>query len=57
MYVEACRRREVGLWCDRDMVIDRAMDHGFAFDRRQGSRDIAHIEGRIGRLTPKLYRS
>ena len=55
MYVEACRRREVGLWCERDMVIDRAIDQGLAFDRR-GDAEIAAIEGRIGRLTPKLYR-
>jgi hypothetical protein len=57
LYVEACRRREVGLWCERDMVIDRAIDMGIAFDIRQGNAEIAAIEGRIGRLTPKIYRS
>jgi hypothetical protein len=57
MYVEACRRRAVGLWCERDLVIDRAIDQGPAFDRRQGSAEIAAIEGRMGRLTPKLYRA
>jgi hypothetical protein len=57
MYVEACRRREIGLWVERDMVIDRAIDMGIAFDRRRGDAEIAAIEGRIGRLTPKLYRS
>ena len=56
-YVEACRRREVGLWVGRDIVIDRAIDQGIAFDRRRADADIAAIEGRIGRLTPKLYRS
>ena len=55
-YIEACRRREAGLWCARDMVIDRAIDQGIAFDRRGADADIAAIEGRIGRLTPKLYR-
>ena len=57
LYVEACRRREVGLWCQRDMVIDRAMDQGIAFDRKRADAEIAAIEGQIGRLTPKLYRS
>jgi hypothetical protein len=38
-------------------VIDRAIDQGPAFDRRQGSAEIAAIEGRMGRLTPKLYRA
>jgi hypothetical protein len=57
MYVEASRRREVGLWVERDMVIDRAIDMGIAFDIRQGNAEIAAIEGRIGRLTPKIYRS
>jgi terminase small subunit-like protein len=55
-YIEACRLREVGLWIERDMVIDRAMDMGLAFDPRQGNAEIAAIEGRIGRLTPKIYR-
>ena len=55
-YVEACRRREVGLEGERDMVIDRAIDLGLAFDRPGANADIAAIEGRIGRLTPKLYR-
>lgn len=57
MYVEACRRREVGLWFERDMVIDRAIDQGIAFDIKRGDAEIAAIEGRIGRLTPKIYRS
>jgi hypothetical protein len=57
MYVEACRRREAGLWFERDMVVDRAIDLGLAFDIAQGNAEIAAIEGRIGRLTPKLYRS
>jgi hypothetical protein len=57
MYVEACRRREVGLWFERDMVIDRARDMGLAFDLPRGKAEVAAIEGRIGRLTPKVYRS
>jgi hypothetical protein len=56
-YVEACRSREVGLRFERDLVIDRAIDDGLAFDRVRANADIAAIEGRIGRLTPKLHRS
>jgi hypothetical protein len=55
-YIEACRRREVGLWCKRDMVIDRSIDQGIAFHIPSGNAEIAWIEGRIGRLTPKIYR-
>jgi hypothetical protein len=57
MYVEACERQEIGLWIERERVIDRAIDQGVAFDRRRADADIRAIEGRIGRLTPKLYRS
>src|SRR5579859_1766542 len=55
-YIEACRRREVGLWCERDMVIDRSIDLGIAFNIAEANAEIAAIEGRIGRLTPKIYR-
>jgi hypothetical protein len=57
MYVEACRRREVGWWLRRDRVIDEVIDAGLAADLRGSSRRIAAIEGRIGRLTPKIHRS
>jgi hypothetical protein len=57
LYVEACRRREVGLWFERDMVIDRGIDMGFLIDLPRAKAEVAAIEGRIGRLTPKLYRS
>lgn len=56
-YVEACRRREVGLWLARDAVIDRSIDRPLTFDRKGGDAEIAAIEGRIGRLTPKIHRS
>jgi hypothetical protein len=38
-------------------VIDEVIDAGLAADLRGSSRRIAAIEGRIGRLTPKIYRS
>jgi len=57
MYVEACRRRELGFVFRMDMVVDRAIDQGIAFDLRAGKAEVAALEGRMGRLTPKLYRS
>jgi hypothetical protein len=53
MYVEACRRREVTWWLERDRAIDETSPFGLAI----GTRRVAAIEARIGRLTPKVYRS
>jgi len=56
-YVEACRRREYELACDIDEVIDLAVGLGPAADIPGVNAEIARFEGRIGRLTPKIYRT
>lgn len=53
MYVEACRQRAVGFEIDRDMVIEKALS-GVPLPIL--NRELAAIEGRAGRLTPKLHR-
>jgi len=53
MYVEACRRRAVGFEIDRDEVIEKAL---LGVPLPMLNRELAAIEGRAGRLTPKLYR-
>jgi hypothetical protein len=40
-----------------DPGLSRAIDQGIAFDLRRGKAEVAAIEGRIGRLTPKIHRS
>ena len=53
MYVEACRQRAVVFEIDRDMVIERAL---LGVPLAVLNRELAAIEGRAGRLTPKLHR-
>jgi hypothetical protein len=53
MYVEACRRRAVGFEIERDMVIEKAL---LGVPLPALNRELAAIEGRAGRLTPKLHR-
>jgi hypothetical protein len=53
MYVEACRRRTIGFELRIDMLIDEAAP---GVDLRMLDRRIAALKGRIGRLTPKVYR-
>ena len=53
MYVEACGERDMGLEIEIDMLIDQAL---VGADLRDLDREIAAVEGRRGRLTPKLYR-
>ena len=53
MYVEACRQRAVGFEIDVERIVDLAMTGARLSDL---NRAIAEVEGRAGRLTPKLYR-
>jgi hypothetical protein len=52
MYVEACRRRMMGL----ELQIDHTIDAAVGGDLARANAEIAYLEGRIGRLTPKIYR-
>ena len=52
-YAEACRRRAVRLELARYEVIDRAEPGGFG----AAGAELRRLEGRIGRLTPKVYRT
>ena len=54
MYVEACRRRAVGLEIAVDRIVEAAP---LGADLRALDRRIAALEGRVGRLTPKVYRA
>lgn len=52
MYERARATQRRMLLVDIDLVVDRAGAGGFA----AANREIARLEGRIGRLTPKIYR-
>ena len=53
LYAEACRRRDVGLSCQRDMVIERVAATGFA----AADAALRALDARRGRVRPKLYRT
>ena len=52
-YIEACRRRDAGLEFQRDMVIDNVALTGVPAANER----LRAIDGRRGRLRPKLYRT
>ena len=52
-YAEACRRRAVGFRVERDLVIENVMATGIP----AANRALRQLDGRIGRLTPKTYRT
>lgn len=54
MYERARARQQRRLQIDIDMVVDRVE---FAWDLPAAKREVAWLEGRIGRLTPKMYRT
>ncbi|MBP6546476.1 MAG: hypothetical protein KA220_07150 [Phenylobacterium sp.] len=54
MYERARVRHRRMLQVDIDMVVDRVES---AFDLPAAKREVAWLEGRIGRLTPKMYRT
>lgn len=56
MYVEACRRRELGYTFQVHMIADRAIDMGFLADLPSLDREIRAVRGRAGRVRPRLYR-
>lgn len=53
MYERARARQRLNLQLDIDQAVDRANP----LDLRSAKREVAWLEGRIGRLTPKLYRT
>ena len=54
MYERARARQRRMLQIDIDMVVDRVES---AYDLPAAKREVAYLEGRIGRLTPKMYRT
>ncbi|WP_422576923.1 hypothetical protein [Phenylobacterium sp.] len=54
MYERARARQRLNLQIDIDMVVDRVES---AADLPAAKREVAWLEGRIGRLTPKMYRT
>ena len=52
-YAEACRRREVRMACERDLVIERVSETGIP----AANAALRAIDGRRGRLRPKTYRT
>ena len=53
MYERARARQRLMLQIDIDVVVDRVQS---AYDLPAAKREVARLEGRIGRLTPKMYR-
>lgn len=53
MYERARAAQRLNLQLDIDQAVDRANP----LDLRSAKREVAWLEGRIGRLTPKLYRT
>ena len=51
-YIAACERREDGL----DVAIEATMEGSTPGTLAAARRRVAYLEGRIGRLTPKIYR-
>lgn len=57
MYAQAAEVRRLGLEFEIDRVLDRLEDGPATPEGlRSAKRAVARLEGRIGRLTPKLYR-
>lgn len=54
MYERARARQRRMLQIDIDFVVDRVES---AYDLPAAKREVAYLEGRIGRLTPKMYRT
>ena len=53
MYERARARQRLMLQIDIDVVVDRVQS---AYDLPAAKREVARLEGRVGRLTPKMYR-